>query len=322
MNQRVLVKMHPGYGMGDNLGATIILKHLRRHRPGWAIDYITNRGKESCCRDLCWLAMNYEDDGQISWGDKLKTGKYASEIAVVMYDNFAAWTDRPNTVAVGAIHGVFGLSYDADLGRVECPVSDEKKNLAASCLASGRIERQSGKFRAVALHYMGHSSPAKKNLTHEQAAEICAYIRELGRTPVLLDWFCKSPLPTPAKRNPFSVFNPGRWPEAVIWGGDIETNAAIISACEAFVGIDSGPGHVASATDTPTLILWTGHHPLQMQDPASNTTHLVPKNHRELRPVRGNAGAAAYFEEHYLWRMYAPGGLIDEVKTWLEEKLK
>jgi FkbM family methyltransferase len=134
-----------------------------------------------------------------------------------------------------------------------------------------------------------------------------------------LDWDRRSPLFDNRR-----VFNPGVHP-GDLWGGfgsgDAETITALVSLAAGFVGVDSGPGKCASAIDTPTLICWTRMHPVQFHDPAPNTVHLVPENHRDIPPAR-HPGIADYFERHYRFWTYAPGSpwrLTETAAGWLTE---
>ena len=148
---------------------------------------------------------------------------------------------------------------------------------------------------AVAVHYQGISAKDKKDLTHEQANAICNYIRDLGCVPYMMG---NVPL-----------------------GYNAEVNCAIISQCRAFVGIDSGPAKCASATDTPSLVVWTGHHPAQFHDPAPNTTHLVPVGYHSFKPVYDNEDIIMWFLANYSVRHYF-GDPVGEINRWLSEILK
>ena len=99
--------------------------------------------------------------------------------------------------------------------------------------------------------------------------------------------------------------------------------ATFIRGAKAFVGIDSGPGKVASSTDIPTLICWTGHHPIRYHDPAPNTTHLIPVDWPSLPPFDepGGVDALSFFRANYRFRTYVPGELGIEARQWLKEVL-
>lgn len=155
--------------------------------------------------------------------------------------------------------------------------------------------------RTVACHFVGNSHPEKKNLSLDCRETIRRQIQELNGMPLGLDYYRGA--------------------------GEL---AAAISKCKAFIGIDSGPGKVASATDTPSLICWTGHHPLRYHDPAPNTTHLIPWDWKynfpfTISPVLGmlhaEMKAAEYFEANYKFITYRPGELAQEACRWLRETL-
>ena len=172
----------------------------------------------------------------------------------------------------------------------------------------------------VGIHYQGDTAKDKKDLSHAQAFEVCRTVVDAGRVPLLFDWRNQSPLPLSNWRRVPPICTTRQFASRG-WGGDAEMNTALIEQCEAFVGIDSGPGKCASATDTPTLIVWTGHHPALYHDPAPNTTHLVPVGFHDMHPVCSNPGVVAWFDRSYQGRHYA-GDPVVEVCKWLKEVLK
>ena len=97
-------------------------------------------------------------------------------------------------------------------------------------------------------------------------------------------------------------------------------NCAVIAQCEAFVGIDSGPAKCASSTNTPSLVVWTGHNPSAFHDPALNTTHLIPRGYAGLEPVC-DAGTIEWFEANYKVRFY-DWDPVSEVRQWLRDTLQ
>ena len=148
------------------------------------------------------------------------------------------------------------------------------------------------------LHYQGNTSSASKNLDHDLARELCAVVVRCGLVPVILDWDHRSPWP-----DGLYVFNPGADHE--LWGGigtgDAGTLAALIDSSTLMIGVDSGPLHVAGATSTATVAVWTDHHPVHYFDLADNVTHLVPGDHKRLV---GGPAALSFFESQYKHRTY------------------
>lgn len=274
----VLISLHRGYGLGDAVQMSAVLRHVAKYRPHWRIDYQAEVGKQVVGRGIVHNVFSY--------GEPYPSPHYDAEVLICLYDTWANWGDRPNTRVSSCLHERFGLGWDAECGRYQVNISQNIRNLAADVVPK----------YSVALHYQGDSSKERKDLTNEQANAICDHIRSLGRIPYML----------------------GRH---ITLGYDAEVNCALISQCEAFIGIDSGPSKCASSTDTPSLVIWTGHHPAPFHDPAPNTTHLVPRGYHGLEPVCNNADVIDWFEKHYLVRQYEHDP-VDEVGKWLKETLK
>ncbi len=306
----ILLKLHSGYGLGDAVQITSVLRHLAKNRPQWDIYYQADAGYHDAAIGLVKHAFSYDEPAP--------NVEFDRTIEVKLYDTFSAWPDRPNTRVTSCLHERFGMGWDKECGRYVINVTEEAKWSTGMLL---RYLFQSRKTpNVVCIHYEGISSPEKKNLSHKQAIEICRHIEELGRKPLLLDWQGKSPICSEGGIKSVAHVDIERPNADAGVGKSAQVNAAIISQCEAFIGIDSGPGKCAAATDTPTLICWTGHHPALFHDPSPNTTHLVPANHRQMDLLQGNAAVADWFEANYLWTPYTD--LVGEVKEWLRRTLK
>jgi hypothetical protein len=300
------------HGLGDVTQFTVILKHLHRHRSGWNVDVRCGIGKHTALKGLCRRV--YHDR------EPEPTETYDSVQDLGWWENYNAYDDRPNSKVTNCLAEVFGIKWEADLARYEIRVGAEALAKAAGWLRSNGVPEQDGRFRAVIAHYEGNTNPQRKNLTHWQARDVLEFIRLCGRIPVILDWDDRSPL-----IDHKTVLSPGVGKDD-IWGGfgsgDAETIAALIRLSDAFIGIDSGPGKVASSTDTPSLICWTGHHPLQFHDPAENTTHLIPSHHRTMSPCSGRPKMCDFFVQYYHFRTYARDDgedLVRQAKAWLKD---
>jgi hypothetical protein len=308
MTVNILLKFP--HGLGDCTQFGVVLKHLRRHRPDWNVDVLCGRGKHTALVGLCRRVYHDQEEAP--------GGPYDQKIDIGWYENYSRYPDRPNTKITNCLREVFGLDYDADLGRYRVDVTDAARHRVEKYLYAHNIRAlPSGKYPIVLIHYEGNTSTWKKNLSHWQVEPLVKLIQECGRVPIILDWDRRSPLPDQK-----TILCPGVSLDD-IWGGfgsgDAATIAAFISLSEAFVGIDSGPGKVASSTSTPTLICWRGHHPIQFHDPAENTLHLVPEEHYRLPPI-GEDGREmiAYFHEHYQFATYrGEHGLVSEALDWL-----
>ena len=93
--------------------------------------------------------------------------------------------------------------------------------------------------------------------------------------------------------------------------------AALIAKMDLFVGIDSGPLHVAGATETPSIGVWIRHHPMNFYDLCDNVHHLLRRESRS--DIRGLNKMAAenYFQRRYRHTYYtnlekALFGLVSE----------
>ena len=296
----VLISLHRGYGLGDAVQMSSVLRHVAKYRPRWIVDYQAEEGRHQVGRGIVAHTFAY--------GQQYQYPHYDAEVQLVLYDTWRGWTDRPNTRVTLCLDGL-GIPWDAECGRYRVDVRDESVESARALICgyrAGRSRRDGTRY--VGIHYEGDSSQAKKNLTHSQVDNVCRAVFQLGCEPVILDWRNRSPLPYRRLTTPSS------------WGGDAEMMCAVVSQCAAFVGIDSGPAKCASATDVPSLVVWTGHSPAPYHDPAANTTHLVPRGYHEMEPVCGDAGVVQFFNDHYCVRQYDRDP-VGDMATWLVEVL-
>lgn len=302
------------HGLGDCTQFSVVLKHLRELRQDWLVDVKVGRGKHSILEGLCRRV--YHDQEPHPPRDR-----YRQWIDIGFFENYNRYPDCPNSKVTNCLREVFGLSWVPRLGRYEAATNPDAVRRARQYVIScGAAQDESGKYNVVVIHYEGNTSPTKKNLAHWQARTFVETVLAAGRIPIILDWDGRSILPDQK-----TVFNPGCG-DKDIWGGfgsgDAATIRALIDLAQAFVGIDSGPGKVASATDTPTLICWRGHHPVQFHDPAINTLHLVPGHWRSIPPCDGEAAVQEFFTRHYRYQTYeGDHGLVGGVTAWLSDVL-
>lgn len=268
-----------------------VLKHVVAAHPDWIIDYQAEEGKHQVGRGIVANTFAY--------GQPYPSPHYDFETQIILYDTWYGWDDRPNTRVSSCLRERFCLGWNSEYSRYSVKVSERAARLAGLLLK---------REKCVAIHYDGDSSPSKKNLSHSQAENICRDIDRLGYNPLILDWRRRSPL------------NYHRLTAPESWGGNAEMVCAVINRCSAFVGIDSGPAKCASATNVPSLVVWTGHHPAQFHDPAPNTTHLVPVGYHKLEPMCSNQSVTDWFEANYQVRIYEQDP-VDEVNRWLKEVL-
>jgi ADP-heptose:LPS heptosyltransferase/2-polyprenyl-3-methyl-5-hydroxy-6-metoxy-1,4-benzoquinol methylase len=289
--EKVLVEFR--HGLGDAVQLTAVLKHLRKQRPDWDIDVASLVGKHSAFSGLCRNTFAIDRDS-------LNQSEYGQVFRLDWEECRTPKSDCPSTKVTQCLSTVFQLSPVNDLCKYEVAQSELATSRARQYLESicDAGADQNGRFPAVLIHYEGNTSSDKKNLSHELVREVCEVVLTSGAVPVILDWDRRSPLPDGVR-----IHNPG--PDHPLWGdigtGDAEMLAALIEASRLMIGVDSGPLHVAGATSTPTIGVWTHHHPVHYFDLADNVLHLVPGNHEQLAH---GAPALAFFTQNYKFRTY------------------
>jgi Glycosyltransferase family 9 (heptosyltransferase) len=305
------------HGLGDAVELTIVLIHLKKYRPNWNVDVAALVGKHTAYRGLCRNV--YVLDREFP-----PCCEYGQRFTLDWHECHTVYPDSPSSKAARCLREEFGIVPDPDLCRYTIHVGDEARELARAylagvCAARARVAElatvreacevdspKSGDFGygdrypVVLIHSEGNTSPEMKNLPTEIIRRLCDDIIAAGFVPVILDWDYRTPLADGVR-----IHCPDQ--RAELWHrtgtGDAETLAALIEQATLLVGVDSGPLHVAGATTTPTLGVWTRHHPLHYFAHADNVTHLVPRNHGEL--LRGDRAAGeAYFGGHYRFEAY------------------
>ncbi len=297
MTRRILLRLFAGFGLGDIVAFSVVLKHLSKYRPDWEVDVQSAKGYHDALHGLCRRSL-CEDP---------PSGGYDSCVDVSWQENRNRFADRPSTKATSCLAQIFDVPYDSLLGRYELQVPQSSRVIAAIWLSKAGCREGASfrtKFNSVVLHYMGTSHRAMKELEHWEALAVIEQIKKMGCVPVVLDFENRCPLVTAGlAQSPLQDMM------------DPRVVAALIDQSQLFIGIDSGPSKIASATDTPALVCWRGHSPATYHDPAPNTLHLVPDNWRAVTPC-DDTGVAGYFEKNYLFAEYAPGaaGLVAKLR--------
>lgn len=281
------------HGLGDAVQLTAVLAHLKHERPHWTIDVASLRGKHTAFTGLCRQSLIIDHD-------PIDRKAYAQVYRLHWHECHCDKPDEPSTKTTRCLREVFGIEPDPTLCRYSIQTTVEAKVAAYQALSQycDRPADAKDDFRTVLIHYQGNTSNDRKDLTHELIQELCDIINAAGFTPVILDWDNRSPLP-----NGTTIHNPGQ--SHPLWNGhgtgDALALAALIESSTLMIGVDSGPLHVAGATTTPTIAVWTGHHPVHYFDLADNVLHLVPAEHPKLA-----AGPAAvkYFKTAYKHQVY------------------
>jgi len=273
------------HGLGDSVQLSVVLAHLRHYHPTAQIELSVPPNRATAYRHQ--VAAVHTDGRE-------KDPRFARQFDHVYelgwFEPRDAYPDCPSTKAEKCLKEVFKLEpIEALCRRYTLHVSDAARAKARDYLAT--LPK-----RAALLHYQGTSSKEAKDLTHADAEWFCRYLRDdFQLTPVVLDWDGACPFVDQK-----TVF---RWDGSQGMPRDPEVLAALISESAIFLGIDSGPLHVAAATDTPSIGLWHGFHPVHYLCPAANVLNMVPPGHADL--IRGDRVAGlAYFQRAYRYKVF------------------
>lgn len=262
------------HGLGDNVQLTSVIQNIKKVNPNIKIDIKTTVGKYSIFDGIC----NNVIKNNIS---RTELNSYDFIYRLYWHECHHSYIDVPSTKVEKCLKETFGIEPDISLSKYYIKTTPKSLEYAKSYFRElGVQQRESdGKFKVMLLHYQGNTSTDKKNLNHDIALLICHKAIQIGFTPIILDWDFRSPLIDNKK-----IFCPDR--NNKIWNdvgtGDGERIAALISLSSLFIGIDSGPGHIAGSTNTDTIIIWTKHHPINYYCIADNVFHLVPHNHKSF----------------------------------------
>lgn len=289
----VLIKFR--HGLGDAVQLTSVLSHLKYSRPNWEIDVAALVGKHSAFHGLCRHAFILDKH-------RLDPSVYDHVYELDWPECPTCYANWPSTKAERCLIETFGVDPEPNKCRYTIRRGDRAMELARDYLENHCkvTAADDGRYPVVLVHYQGNTSGEAKDLPEQVVRRVCDEIIDCGAVPVILDWDKRSKIPDSQR-----VFAPPA--ELELWGGtgtgDAEGLVALIELSALMIGIDSGPLHVAAATSTPTIGVWTGHHPLHYIGHADNVTHLVPKSVDRL--LRGSrAAGSSYFKKHYRYEIY------------------
>ncbi len=317
------------HGLGDCVQLTVVLQHLKHLRPDWEVHVAVRPGAEGLYRGLAagvwplsmrlgglgaWRGGGLQEETPAGADKRQQTNPPSPHPPTPPspsrpprpswdYFRFLQWpesstcyADSPATKAEWCLRNVFHIEPRLEWCRYRIEISPEKRDQAARW-----IERVAEGRPGVLIHFRGASSRRKKNVPVFVVRRLVQELSAWGVVPVVLDWLPDSP----ARQWPEAVL---AGPECELWQGrrwaDAELLAALAERAQLCVGIDSGPGHVFGATGTPTLLLWTEHHPLHFYGLSPNVVHLVPVDHERLLREPNRQQGLAFFKQHYQYRIY------------------
>ena len=304
--RRVLLEFQ--HGLGDAIQLTAVLRHLRQLRPNWEIDVSSLVGKHSAFHNLCARSL-------VQDRDPIDVSRYDECFCLDWHEARDGSDQWPSTKATRCLREVFNITPIADLCRYEVAIGEQARKAAQRYLASvcSAEPDATGRRPVILIHYEGNTSADRKNLPQEVIREVCDVALRHGCTPVILDWDQRSHLVDQQR-----IFCPGADHE--LWGnhgtGDAEVLAALIEGARLMIGVDSGPLHVAGATGTATIGVWTRHHPVHFFDLADNVIHFVPGDHEQLVQ---HTQVLPFFHQHYRHHVYKQ--LFVELPAYVESLL-
>lgn len=312
---KVLIRLYAHHrdrrGLGDCVQFTIVLRHIKKYHPNWEIYTETNSGKEGCFLGLVKHTYNVEC-----------SPSNAKDFDRIIDLSFSEPNERtcelcvkhqlPATKTLSTIVDNLGLEPDRNLFKYSVQIPEKTRIMVKSYLRSLPIRKG-----LITLHYRASSWPHNKDIDEKDMVRICDHLVENDYTPLILDW--KGTGIPDQKR----IFCPVR--ENSIWmgkpHGDASVIAAIIECSDLFVGVDSGPLHLAGSTDIPTIAYWKFHHPVHFFDLAKNVLHLTPTEHLRYMKTPHKTGVDDYFQKNYNHKWYC-GNRGDAVIEAIDEALQ
>lgn len=270
------------HGLGDSVQGTVLLRHLRHYYPDWTFDCQVKHG-HTVFEGLARRTFVHGEPATSPYDFVYRPGWFDPHGTI--YD------DSPSTKAEKCLREAFQLQPIESLCRYQVtPTPDAWKRAAAY--------RRKLPERFAILHYQGNSAASAKNIDEHCMREIVRVLLARDVAPVVLDF------ETPHRSG--LVGTPGTFTPAAghpLWGGkhgtgDAAALAALASMSTLNLGIDSGPGHIFGSVDTPALILWGHHHPVQYYCLAPNVLHVLRRDHPSK--IYGDADRGlAYFYAKY-----------------------
>lgn len=278
------------HGFGDAVQLTVVLRHLQVFHPRWIVDVATKPGTESLFRGLCRRTITWRLDGDWPSADG-----YDECAALLWLEPNETYADSPSTKAEKCLREQFQIVPRESLCGYRVHPTVGHRRRADAFVHSIAQASSAGGGRIAALHYQGNTARARKNIDEQIVRRLVDTIRAAGFVPLILDWDRRSRL-----LDMPGVVNPGAG--SALWepigSGDGGTLAALFARCALVIGIDSGPAHLAAATDTPTVVVWHRHHPVNYFCPADNVRHVVRADQHKY--IRGDADVGdAYFRAKY-----------------------
>jgi SAM-dependent methyltransferase len=293
-DERPAIAIEFPHGLGDLVQLSIVLHHVAAATPSHQLVAICDTGKTRSKTPWETKRLGFNSP-------EYRREDFAQVISLPFLDCHEDVAGLPSTKTLRCLRETFRLEPRAEWWQYTCEVSELARIRAARYLSevSGIDEPHDGRFPVAMIHYQGYSSRMQKDIPVEIVREVVTDLQARGFAVVLLDIDGPSKLAAdvgahvPMRGHPVWAL-PGQ--------ADPETMLAMIDASSLMIGIDSGPLHLAGCSSTPTIGVWTHHHPIRYYDFAPNVTHLVPAGHARL--ANGDRSLRT-FKERYRHSVYS-----------------
>ncbi len=279
------------HGLGDVVQLTVVLRHLRSKWPGRKL-YVGTYEK--------WLGV-LDGLADEQFDHKAPAPDGCEVVELDWHEPQRCYANHPGTKAERCLLEVFNIEPDLGLCGYQLTPGPDAHAAADEWLAD-RFGDLSSRPPFALVHYHGHSSRARKDLTEKIAAETCEALVAAGVTPLVFDERGESPL------NPEWLVR--TLPPPIV-------TAALATRSRINIGIDSGPGHIFGAVANAAVIAWYEHHPYHFYEPNEHVLHLVPEDHHRLLKPRQAKEACEFFQQHYRHRAVGRERLPDVVAALL-----
>lgn len=276
-------------GLGDAVQFNIVLRHIKKFNPDWNLFGETTVGKDTCHTHLMNKVFIVEEGGFKGEFDRIIDLKFDEPNNETSH--YCLEYNVPATKPTHTLIKDFGLLPDKSLFYYDIKINESTKRIARKFIDA--MPKNKG---IVIIHYEAASSPRNKNMEVNDVKKLCDCLLTNGYTPLIFDWHGKSPLPDDKR-----IFRTDK--NHPIWEGkgtgDASMIAALIENARLFIGVDSGPLHLAACTKTPSIGYWKLHHPVHFFDLSTNVTHLVPGDARRFIKAVNRHAVENYFNENY-----------------------
>lgn len=257
--RKVLIKF--GHGLGDNVQLCIPLQHIKKYKPYWTVDLCVREGRKRLLAGHCRTIYTYNDhiDEKYDWVyenfvvNEVQLGQYVRHMQLPKFN----LPDLPQSWPVHFLADVCDITPDPNLFNYHLNVDP------ASELHIDAFIRQFNKFATI--HCNGMTNTYLTYFGHRQILDVCDLFLKHGITPVIIDFdhVCS----VPDNKRIFRADMP------------MESGClvALIKKSQFFIGLDSGPLHVAGGVGVPAIGLWEQTSPQYLYGFNQNVTHYRPQ---------------------------------------------